>query len=153
MSVQFYIKDENGIFLSIDGKVKYTCLEGQKLYNFLKTKDGRNRCFHVEIDEDGNKIGIEATPEFIKAEESEKIMHHISKDRKQNSDWRLSLLTVTSGTMKRMCNLLKPLQMLRWMLSRKCSKQSKSRICIRHLNRCRWTSMTSYIIFSLPKSH
>lgn len=63
MSTQFYIKDENGIFLSVDGKIKYTCLEGQKLYNFLKTKDGRKRCFHVEIDEDGNKIGIEGRTE------------------------------------------------------------------------------------------
>ena len=72
MSTKFYIKDENGIFLSIDGKTKYTCLEGQVLYDFLKTEDGKRRCFHVEIDEDGNKIGIEATHEFIKKEESEK---------------------------------------------------------------------------------
>ena len=91
MSVQFYIKDENGIFLSIDGKVKYTCLEGQKLYNFLKTKDGRNRCFHVEIDEDGNKIGIEATPEFIKAEESEK--NHASYLERQKAKFGLEIIS------------------------------------------------------------
>ncbi len=72
MSTKFYIKDENGIFLSIDGKTKYTCLESQALYDFLKTEDGRGRCFHVDIDEDGNKIGIEASPEFLKAEESDK---------------------------------------------------------------------------------
>lgn len=72
MSTKFYIKDENGIFLSIDGKTKYTCLEGQALYDFLKTEDGRGRRFHVDIDEDGNKIGIEASPEFLKAEESNK---------------------------------------------------------------------------------
>lgn len=72
MSTKFYIKDENGIFLSIDGKTKYTCLEGQALYDFLKTEDGRGRCFHVDIDEDGNKIGIEASPDFLKAEESDK---------------------------------------------------------------------------------
>ena len=40
MSTKFYIKDENGIFLSIDSKTKYTCLEGQALYDFLKTEDG-----------------------------------------------------------------------------------------------------------------
>ena len=68
MSTKFYIKDENGIFLSIDGKTKYTCLEGQALYDFLKTEDGGGRCFHVDVDEDGNKIGIEASPEFLKAE-------------------------------------------------------------------------------------
>ena len=72
MSTKFYIKDENGIFLSIDGKTKYTCLEGQALYDFLKTEDGRGRCFHVDIDEDGNKIGIEASPDFLKAVERQK---------------------------------------------------------------------------------
>lgn len=95
MSVQFYIKDENDIFLSIDGKVKYTCLEGQKLYNFLKTKDGRNRCFHVEIDEDGNKIGIEATPEFIKAEESEK--NHASYLERQKAKFGLEIISANSN--------------------------------------------------------
>ncbi len=72
MSTKFYIKDENGSYLSIDGKTKYTLLEGKALYDFLKTEDGKRRCFHVEIDDDGNKIGIEATHEFIKQEESEK---------------------------------------------------------------------------------
>lgn len=74
MSTKFYIKDENGTFLSIDGVTRYTCLEGQALYAFLKTPEGRRRSFHVEIDEDGNKIGIEAEPMFIKEEESE--MNH-----------------------------------------------------------------------------
>ena len=62
MSTKFYIKDENGTYLSIDGVTRYTCLEGQALYAFLKTPEGRRRSFHVEIDEDGNKIGIEAEP-------------------------------------------------------------------------------------------
>lgn len=72
MSTKFYIKDENGIYLSIDGKTKYSCLEGKALYDFLKTEDGKRRSFHVDIDEDGNKTGIEASPEFLKKEESEK---------------------------------------------------------------------------------
>ena len=29
MSTKFYIKDENGVFLSIDGVTRYTCLEGR----------------------------------------------------------------------------------------------------------------------------
>ena len=62
MSTKFYIKDENGIFLSTDGKVKYTCLAGKELYDFLKTEDGKARSFHVDIDENGDKIGIEAEP-------------------------------------------------------------------------------------------
>ena len=67
MSTKFYIKDENGIFLSTDGKVRYTLLEGKELYDFLKTEDGKRRKFHVDIDDDGNKIGIEAEPEQISA--------------------------------------------------------------------------------------
>ena len=67
MSTKFYIKDEKGIFLSTDGKTKYTCLEGKALYDFLKTEDGKSRCFHVDIDENGDKIGIEAEPKMVSA--------------------------------------------------------------------------------------
>ena len=67
MSTKFYIKDENGIFLSTDGKVKYTCLEGKELFDFLKTEDGKARSFHVDIDENGDKIGIEAEPKMVSA--------------------------------------------------------------------------------------
>ena len=51
MSTKFYIKDNNGIYLSTDGKIRYTLLEGKALYDFLKTENGRSRCFHVDIDE------------------------------------------------------------------------------------------------------
>lgn len=67
MSTKFYIKDENGIFLSTDGKIRYTLLEGKELYNFLKSEDGKRRSFHVDIDENGDKIGIEAEPEQIRS--------------------------------------------------------------------------------------
>ena len=67
MSTKFYIKDNNGIYLSTDGKIRYTLLEGKALYDFLKTENGRSRCFHVDIDETGNKIGIEAEPKMITA--------------------------------------------------------------------------------------
>ena len=67
MSNKFYIKDNNGIYLSTDGKIRYTLLEGKALYDFLKTESGRSKCFHVDIDENGNKIGIEAEPKMITA--------------------------------------------------------------------------------------
>ena len=63
MSTKFYIKDNNGNILSMDGKTRYTLLQGQAAYDFLKTEDGKRRCFHVEIDENGDKLGIEASPE------------------------------------------------------------------------------------------
>lgn len=40
MSTKFYIKDENGIFLSTDGKIRYTMLKGKELYNFSKARMG-----------------------------------------------------------------------------------------------------------------
>lgn len=67
MSTKFYIKDENGIYLSTDGMTKYTCLEGKALYEFLKTEDGKSRSFHVDIDDNGDKIGIEAEPQMLSA--------------------------------------------------------------------------------------
>ena len=67
MSTKFYIKDNNGIYLSTDGKIRYTLLEGKALYDFLKTENGRSRCFHVDLDENGNKIGSEAEPKMITA--------------------------------------------------------------------------------------
>lgn len=91
MSTKFYIKDENGVFLSIDGVTRYTCLEGQALYEFLKTEDGKRRCFHIEIDEDGNKIGIEATPEFLKKEESEK--NHAAYLERQKVELGLEIIS------------------------------------------------------------
>lgn len=64
MSTKFYIKDENGKYLSTDGQIKYTLLEGKELYAFLKSEAGRCRKFHVEPDESGNKIGIEIEPKM-----------------------------------------------------------------------------------------
>ena len=71
MSTKFYIKDENGNILSMDGKTRYTLLEGKEAYDFLKTEDGKRRCFHVEIDENGDKLGIEANPEIEKQYEAD----------------------------------------------------------------------------------
>lgn len=71
MSTKFYIKDENGRYLSTDGRTKYTCLQGKALHYFLKTEDGKRRSFHVDIDENGDKIGIEAEPELVSEYEAE----------------------------------------------------------------------------------
>ena len=67
MSKKFYIKDENGVYLSVDGKTRYTCLEGRELYLFLKSEEGKKRSFYVDIDDNGNKIGIETEPKMITA--------------------------------------------------------------------------------------
>jgi DNA-directed RNA polymerase specialized sigma subunit len=71
VSTKFYIKNDNGNILSMDGKTRYTLLEGKAAYDFLKTEDGKRRCFHVEIDENGDKLGIEANPEIEKQYEAD----------------------------------------------------------------------------------
>lgn len=71
MSTKFYIKDDNGNFLSMDGRIRYTLLEGNEAYDFLMTEDGKNRCFHVEVDENGDKLGIETDQQFMKRHQPE----------------------------------------------------------------------------------
>ena len=62
MSTKFYIQDDNGTFRSIDGKTRFSCLEGQALYQFLKSDQGKARRFDVEINDDGDRIGVEIAP-------------------------------------------------------------------------------------------
>ena len=71
MSTKFYIKDDNGSILSVDGKTRYTLLEGKAAYDFLQTDNGRKRQFFVDVDENGDKLGVEAEPVFIKKHEPE----------------------------------------------------------------------------------
>lgn len=94
MSTKFYIKNENGIYLSTDGKTKYTCLEGTALYDFLKTEDGKRRTFHVDIDENGDKIGIEADPQMIRScsEQRERDRYRYKQRARLN-------ITLVSGNM------------------------------------------------------
>ena len=66
MSTKFYIKDENGIYLSVDGKTRYSKLEGDELYMFLMSEEGKKRSFHVDTDENGDKIGIEGEPDKVR---------------------------------------------------------------------------------------
>ena len=66
MSTKFYIKDENGIYLSVDGKTRYSMLEGDELYLFLMSEEGKKRSFHVDTDENGDKIGIEGEPDKVR---------------------------------------------------------------------------------------
>ena len=66
MSTKFYIKDDNGTFLSSDGKTRFSCLEGQALYQFLNSDQGKARRFDVEINDDGDRIGVEIAPKWRK---------------------------------------------------------------------------------------
>ena len=41
-------------------------MEGQALYQFLKSDQGKARRFDVEINDDGDRIGVEIAPEWRK---------------------------------------------------------------------------------------
>ena len=53
MSTKFYIKDENGIYLSVDGKTRYSMLEGDELYLFLMSEEASGFVDGVVIPIDG----------------------------------------------------------------------------------------------------
>lgn len=59
MSTEFYIKDKQGTYLSEDNDIRYRKLEGKELYEFLQTDEGKKKNFHIEVDENGDKLGIE----------------------------------------------------------------------------------------------
>jgi len=77
MSTKFYIHDDNGRILSTDGKTRYTLLEGKAAYDFLKTEEGRKRCFHIEMDENGDKLGIE-----VPFDNKEKVKEYEAEQRR-----------------------------------------------------------------------
>lgn len=41
-------------------------LEGDELYMFLMSEEGKKRSFHVDTDENGDKIGIEGEPDKVR---------------------------------------------------------------------------------------
>lgn len=66
MSIEFYIKDDQGTYVSEDANVRYRKLKGKALHEYLMSEEGKSKSFHVEIDEYGNKLGIEVNPEIVK---------------------------------------------------------------------------------------
>ena len=86
MSTKFYIKDDNGTFLSIDGKTRFSCLEGQALYQFLNSDQGKARRFDVEINDDGDRIGVEIAPEWGKRIRAERNHQEYLDQQKAASD-------------------------------------------------------------------
>ena len=69
----FYILDDNGEFLSEDGKKRYRALTGQALYQYLRTEEGKKKFFDVWQDDDrAVMVGVEVPPERAKIYEAEK---------------------------------------------------------------------------------
>ena len=69
----FYILDNNGEFLSEDGKKRYRALTGQALYQYLRTEEGKKKYFDVWQDDDrAVMVGVEVPTERAKLYEAEK---------------------------------------------------------------------------------
>ena len=69
----FYILDPNGEFYSMDRTKRYKQLNGQALYAYLQTEEGKKKYFDVWKDDDREvMIGVEVPPERAKRYEAEK---------------------------------------------------------------------------------
>ena len=71
MSTKYYVKDENGKVLSIDGKTRYRVYENDKAISFLRSKAGRGKFFFITTDEFDNPIYIEVDKDFYKQNDKE----------------------------------------------------------------------------------
>lgn len=61
MSKIFYIEDPDGMYVSDDGKRRFTRLEGKEAYDFLKSPAGKGRRFMKLKDLDGDEYEDEAS--------------------------------------------------------------------------------------------
>lgn len=77
----FYILDNNGEFLSEDGKKRYRALTGQALYQYLRTEEGKKKYFDVWQDDDrAVMVGVEVPPERAKIYAAEQRRRRYIKD-------------------------------------------------------------------------
>ena len=83
----FYILDDNGEFLSEDGKKRYKALTGQALYQFLRTEEGKKKFFDVWQDDDrAVMVGVEVPLERTKIYAAEQRRRRYIKDVMQALD-------------------------------------------------------------------
>jgi DNA-directed RNA polymerase specialized sigma subunit len=61
-----YIEDENGKFISEDGKYRFSKLTGKELYAYLTSAKGKEKFFDFYPDDHGDEIGLEVPPSKIK---------------------------------------------------------------------------------------
>ena len=63
----FYILEPKGEFYSADRTKRYKALSGQALYEYLRSEEGRGKCFDVWKEDDREvMVGVEVPPERAK---------------------------------------------------------------------------------------
>ena len=65
MSAIYYVIDPNGEVYSEDKKVRYTILKGEAAYAFLRSDQGKNRCFIKTSNEDDLPISMEIPRDMV----------------------------------------------------------------------------------------
>ena len=111
MSTEFYIKDKQGSYLSENDNVRYRKLEGKKLYDFLQTEEGKSKKFHIEIDENGDKLGIEVEDKNAKTYETDKRHRwYLRKNEYDNDIVLLSGNTLMTNSCEEKIELLETIE-------------------------------------------
>jgi hypothetical protein len=91
MATRYYIEDKNGTIQSEDGTRRFIVLEGQALYEFLQTKEGKEKQFFV-YEDNGETIGIEEMKNTTKGEtKAERKTRYHYKVKKENHVSEMSL--------------------------------------------------------------
>ena len=113
---EFYIKDENGKYISADGQCRFSKLKGRALYAYLNSAEGKTKRFLIEKDDRGVEIGVEVTdPKII--EETDTVSGHEYYLRKLYPSMRQLQLTVRNYPAKKPFPIRMPI--------------SKQKLCIR----------------------
>ena len=91
---EFYIKDENGKYISADGQCRFSKLKGRALYAYLNSAEGKTKRFLIEKDDRGVEIGVEVTdPKII--EETDAVSGHEYYLRKQEKKSGLQTVAIS----------------------------------------------------------
>lgn len=93
----FYIKDENGEYISEDGTCRFKMLKGDEARDFLSSPEGQERCFarlrRIEGDED--EINIETTKDKLKPfRVNDSRVHYVTKRNKKR---KFTILSMSSA--------------------------------------------------------
>ena len=105
MKKLFYILDPNGEFYSTDRTKRYKALNGQALYEYLRSEEGRGKCFDVWKDDDREvMVGVEIPPERVKIYEAEKRRRRYISTVMEELDISITSLDVMTDVGNEMVN-------------------------------------------------
>ncbi|MBR4204448.1 MAG: hypothetical protein IKQ92_03130 [Clostridia bacterium] len=82
----FYVKDsKNGSFPSVDGDIRYMALKGKALFEYLNSKEGKNKVFYKDNEYGTDRIGVEVPAKLAKKVKAEKNREDYLEQVKEDS--------------------------------------------------------------------